>query len=506
MSSTRPSEPGYAVGVDVGTTLTKAVLFSADGTALRRAARPTVLRRVGPGRYEQDTDQVVTSVLDVLDELAPGPVTAVGITGQGDGLWLTDAAGRSVRPAISWLDGRAADVVAEWQAAGLLELAFRRTGSLPFAGCSGPLLAWLDRHEPAVVDRAATAAYCKDVVLQRLTGVRGTDVSDASVPFLDPARRDYDVDLLAACGLAHRRDLLAPVLTAPGGELCVPAGGMRTGTPVVAAPYDLPASAWGAGVDRPGDGMLIVGTTLACQVVTDRVPADTMPAAAMPAVTPAVTPAAGPPSSTVPQGECGEPAGLTLSTWEPGRWLRAMPAMVGTAGLDWMLGLLGAHVEDLATLLAAGDSAGLVVLPFFAEAGERAPFVAPTARARIDGLHTGVGPADLVRATCEAIAYSARHCLTAAGLTGELVGCGGGLRSRAWAQLFADVLGRPLRLCADHEVGARGAAQAALRTVGAPALPAAAGDTVLDPVGNLDDGYARYLDQLAHARTAWART
>jgi erythritol kinase len=94
------------------------------------------------------------------------------------------------------MDGRATPIVERWTADGVLESAYRRTGGLMFPGASGPLLAWLDAHEPAVLDRAATAAYCKDVVLQQLTGVRATDPSDASMPFLDPRSREYDDDLL----------------------------------------------------------------------------------------------------------------------------------------------------------------------------------------------------------------------------------------------------------------------------------------------------------------------
>jgi sugar (pentulose or hexulose) kinase len=470
------------IGVDAGTTVTKAVAFDPDGVALARAARPTVLDRVGDGRYEQDADAVfgsVVAVLRELRELLPGPVTAVGVTAQGDGLWLLDADGRPVRHAISWLDARATPIVERWTADGTAALAYRRTGNYPFPGGAGPLLSWLDLHEPHHLDRAATAAYCKDMVVQRLTGLRATDPSDASAPFLDPHTRRYDEDLVAACGLAHRQGLLAPVHDAPHAPLSPAAAdaiGLPAGLPVVGAPYDLPASAWGAGIRTPGAGLLTVGTTLACQVLRD----------------------------TVDTG--GEPAGLTLSTWQPGRWLRALPAMVGTAALDWVLRLVGATVADLPGLLAAGRSGDLTVLPFFAEAGERAPFVAPRARARIDGLHLGHGPADLVRATCEAIAYSARHCLTTAELTGELAACGGGVASAEWAQIFADVLDRPVRVLAGEEIGARGAALAALSTVAAEPTGWTPAGRIFEPAG--DDryraGYDRYLAHIAQARPNWS--
>jgi len=459
------------IGLDAGTTVIKAVAFDDDGTPVARAAERARLDRAGPGRYEQDAGEVFAAAEAVLARLAGyGPVEAIGVTGQGDGVWLSDGEGKPVRPAISWLDARAGDILSRWQGDGTLEALFRRTGSLLFPGAAAPILAALARQEPHVLAAASTAGYCKDMVVQRLTGLRATDPSDASVPFLDPATGEYADDLLDLCGLADYRRLLAPVRRPPMAR-------RSDGTPVVAAPYDLPACAWGGGVTEVGDGLLIIGTTLACQVLTDRV--DTT----------------------------GEPCGLTLATWQEGRWLRAMPAMVGAAALDWVLAMVGEGVAGLPQLLAAGPAGanGVTALPFFAEAGERAPFVEPAARARLDGLHLGVGKADLVRAVAEAIAYAARHCLTAAGLTGELVVCGGGAASRPWLQIFADVLGRPLRALSGDEVGARGAALAARQAIGLPAWPAPAG-VVVEPgpdAARYADGYERYLRAVSHARNWW---
>ncbi|MEJ3750455.1 FGGY family carbohydrate kinase [Actinomycetes bacterium KLBMP 9797] len=469
------------VGLDLGTTLIKAVAFGDDGTPLARAAQRTQLDRPGPARYEQDVLSVFAAAESVLSSLAAaGRVDAVGVTGQGDGVWLAAADGSPVRPAVSWLDARGTGILARWEADGVLEALFRRTGSLLFPGAAAPILAALAASEPAALDAAATAGYCKDLVVQRLTGLRATDPSDASVPFLDPHTISYADDLLSLCGLSAYRHLLAPVHRPPEAPLSDAAAarvGLPTGIPVVAAPYDLPASAWGAGVTTVGDGLLIIGTTLACQVLTDTV--DTS----------------------------GAPCGLTLATWEEGRWLRAMPAMVGAAALDWVLGLVGANVADLPALLADSPAGanGVTVLPFFAEAGERAPFVEPRARARLDGLHVGTGRADVVRAAAEAIAYAARHCLTAAGLRGELVVCGGGAASREWLQIFADVLGRPLRALAGDEVGARGAALAARRAIGAPPWTPPTG-LVVEPgpdAAVYADGYARYLRAVSHAREWW---
>jgi sugar (pentulose or hexulose) kinase len=316
-------------------------------------------------------------------------VELAGLTGQGDGVWLVDAAGRPVRRALSWMDGRAHALVGQWLADGTFEAVFRRTGSAMFPGCPGPLLAWLDRHEPAALDAAASALYCKDMVFQRLTGVRATDVSDASMPFLDPRTRAYDNRVVELLGLTHRRGLLAPV-SDPVATGAARGEGLPAGTPLANGPYDLAACALGAGVTEPGDGLLIVGTCLAALVATTGLDLT------------------------------GEPAGLHISTDRPGHWLRAMPAMVGTAALDWVLSTTRIAHDEVDSLLAdtPPGANGVRVLPYFAPSGERAPFVEPRLRAELTGVSLESTPADLVRATCEGIGYAARHCLEAAGQTG----------------------------------------------------------------------------------------
>ena len=61
------------VGVDVGTTVTKAVAFDDDGRQLAETSRPTRLTRPGPGRFEHDTDEIVASVNEVVAELRRRP-------------------------------------------------------------------------------------------------------------------------------------------------------------------------------------------------------------------------------------------------------------------------------------------------------------------------------------------------------------------------------------------------------------------------------------------------
>ncbi|AYC41216.1 FGGY family carbohydrate kinase [Streptomyces griseorubiginosus] len=428
------------VGIDVGTSVVKAAAFDGEGRQLAVESRPVELSLHG-GFVEQDMTEVYGAVVDVLAKLTarvPEPVELAGLTGQGDGVWLVDREGRPVRSAVSWMDGRAHELLDQWLADGTFETVFRRTGGAMFPGSPGPLLAWLDRYDPKSLDAAAAAVYCKDMVFQRLTGaaLAVTDVSDASMPFLDPRTRTYDNRVVELLGLTRRRRLL-PSVGDPLATGETRGEGLPSGTRISNGPYDLPACALGAGVTAPGDGLLIVGTCLAALVATTELDLS------------------------------GEPAGLFISTDRPGHRLRAMPAMVGTAALDWVLSTTGVTHAEVDGLLASTPpgARGVRVLPYFAPSGERAPFVEPRLRAELSGVSLETTPADLVRATCEGIGYAARHCLEAAGLTGALAVCGGGTRSSAWMQLLADVLGRPLRVV-EGEVGARGAVLAAAERFG----------------------------------------
>ncbi|MGX9229729.1 FGGY family carbohydrate kinase [Streptomyces albus] len=481
---------GAIIGVDVGTSVTKAVAFDRDGHTLHIASRPSALLRAPGGIVEQDLEDVLGSVASVVREVAtalPGPPAALALTGQGDGLWLRDAEGRAVRRMISWMDGRAAGLVTGWQRDGTVREIFRHTGSGMFPGCHAPLLAWLAAHEPDTLRRAAVAGYCVDAIAQRLTGTVSVDASDATLPFLDPVTRTYSPAALAACGVSDWAHLLpepaAPhtvlVLDVQGAALL----GLPEGLPVTSGPYDLPACAIGSGVRQAGDGLLTVGTTLACQVLTDR--------------------ADGP--------RDGEPAGMWLCTPRSGHWLRALPAMVGTAGIDWVLGLVGASTGDLETLLerSPAGARGVTALPFLSEAGERAPFVSPGARASFEGMSLGHDRADVVRAMCEAVGYAARHCLEAAGLSRTLIACGGGTRSAGWMKTFAGILGRPVRVPLEPEVGARGAAVVARAALGDPVDEEQwyARYRLVEPDERERDGYERgyadYRERVAAARTRW---
>lgn len=470
------------VGIDIGTSVVKAVAFDEAGRTL--GVRREQVRLVTEGvKAEQDLDELYGALTRVTRAVvADGRPTLLAITGQSDGAWPLDADGRPLRRGISWMDGRAAGLVEEWRRDGTATRTYGITGNTLFPGVAAVLTAWLDREEPGLLDAAGTLSSCKDAALQRLTGLRATDVSEASVPYLDPRTRDYSPEVLEALGIAHRAHLLAPIAdplpTAPAlGDEVVPAG-----TPVAAGPTDVTANAVGAGVVEPGDGLLSLGTSMVCDVLTDALD---------------VT---------------GEPSGFHFASVRPGAWYRVMAAMAGTSGLDWVLSVTGSTHDEVAALLDGTEpgAGGVRVLPYFAPSGERSPFVEPAARAEFTGVSLLTTRAELVRATCEGIAYAGRHLLEAAGLRGEVAVCGGGTGNPAWLRLLADVLGRPLRVAPGPETGARGAIIAAAGHLGTGLDPErwTRPEAIVEPdpvrAAYYAEAYADHLGRVAAARARWS--
>ncbi|MGN9838945.1 FGGY family carbohydrate kinase [Nonomuraea sp. H19] len=450
--------------VDVGTTVIKAVGYDAAGVEAVVARRETVVSRPAPGHAEQDMgavwDAVAATVREVAAQVGPtdgpmgGTVDFVAVTAQGDGCWLVDASGAPTGPAILWNDARAAETVAAWTREGPAAAAFRVNGSSAASGLAHAILTWLRANDPERLDRSAAMLTCGGWIFSRLTGELVAEESDASAPFMDLRARAYSPELMAMFGLEWAERLLPPVRSCPVAELAAEASeslGLPAGTPVVMAPYDIVATALGAGAVRAGQACGILGTTLCTEVVVDS------------------------------PGLDGEPIGVTIAL--PGGYLRAFPTFAGTEVVQWTCRLLGlrdpAELGDLA-LRSAPGAGGLAFLPYLSPAGERAPFSDPLARGSLLGLSFEHGREHIARAVLEGLTMVIHDCLTATGSAPtELRVCGGGSASAAWLGMIADVTGLQVRRSADAEVGARGAYLVGLATTGAaPSIAAAAAEHV----------------------------
>jgi sugar (pentulose or hexulose) kinase len=457
----------------------KALRLSADGSVQARADRRAPVDDA-PGTDPMAQWETVREVL--LEVTAGGPDTLAGVVvaGQGDGLWRIGTDGRP-RRAYLWNATEPAGVVAGWEADGTIERHFRRTGTVLWPGTSAALWRWLLATDPDELRGTASVGTAKDWITYQLTGVLVTDVTDATIPFLDLATGRQDPALVEALGCDGLTELLPPVRT-PGEALgpvtaaAAEATGLPAGTPVVVGCLDLAAMVRGLGLSAPGDALAVLGTTASTVAISDHAPLER------------------------------EPAGATVRLPAPDRFLRIMGANSGTTTLEWFLGLHGYTGEDRYDRFwddLAGVDEGLVLLPYLA--GERAPFLAPEATGAVLGLTPRTTVAGIGRATVEGITFTLRHGLEAVGAGDDaLVLTGGGAARSEWCKLVADVTGREVLVDERRDVGVLGAASLipgfeglAHRAVDAARYepgPASAG---------LDERYRRFVALVEAFRPLW---
>ncbi|MFG1704714.1 FGGY family carbohydrate kinase [Nonomuraea sp. M3C6] len=475
--------------VDAGTTVIKAVGYDDSGAEAAVARQETVVSRPAAGHAEQDMGAVWAAVARTVREVAArvGDVEFVAVTAQGDGCWLVGADGEPTGPAILWNDGRAASTVDAWTREGLAAAAFRVNGSSAASGLPHAILTWLHANDPGRLERSSAMLTCGGWIFYRLTGELAADESDASAPFMDLRARAYSPSLLTMFGLEWAGRLLPPIRSSHVAELSPAAAatlGLPAGTPVVMAPYDIAATALGAGAVRAGQACGILGTTLSTEVIVESPDLD------------------------------GEPTGITIAI--PGDYLRAFPTFAGTEVVQWTCRLLGlgdpAELGELA-LLSEPGARGLTFLPYLSPAGERAPFSDPLARGSLLGMSFEHGREHVARAVLEGLTMVIRDCLAATGAAPtELRVCGGGSASAVWLRLIADVTGLPVRRSADAEVGARGAYLVGLAATGAaPSIAAAASEHVrlraaVEPDPARQTFYSRLFDDFLTLRGTSAGT
>lgn len=435
------------LGIDLGTSSVKAVLLDRRHRVVASAALDLSMQQPRPLWREQHPqdwwracDAAVRQALAQLPHqgLSGADVEAVGLTGQMHGATLLDEAGRVLRPAILWNDGRAAEECVLLEC--LVPQSRQITGNMMMPGFTAPKLLWVARHEPDLFSRIRRVLLPKDWLRWRLTGEFASDMSDAAgTLWLDVARRDWSDELLSACSLsrAHMPMLHeGPEVTGQLDRAIAQAWGMRQ-VPVVAGGSDNAAGALGAGVFRPGDAMLSLGTSGVVFVAT-------------------------PAFASNPDQAVHSFCHALPESWH------LMSVMLSAAScLEFTASLVGE--PDMERLLAEAQERGLrdttpLFLPYLS--GERTPHNNPRAQAVFFGLHAGTARADLVNATLEGVCHGLGQGIAALQATGiELarVGViGGGSRSAYWTQMLADATGLEVIRYADSAVGpAVGAARLA---------------------------------------------
>jgi len=418
------------LGIDIGTYSSKAALVTASGDVLRTAIVPHGIATPAPGHVEQDADAVWWHDLTVLcGQLLDGSpyrgtdVAAVAVSAIGPCLLPLDETGRPLRPGILYgVDVRAADEIAELDALiGREEIQRFSLMSLT-SQAIGPKIRWLRHREPDVWRRTRRLTTASAYLVWRLCGEHRIDRHTAShfMPLYDPctgtwseryAQHVAPTSMLPTPGWS---DEVAGTVTRAGSE----ATGLAVGTPVAIGAVDALSEAISVGVARPGDLMIMYGSTTFFILVQDTaIPDERMwtVAGAYP-------------------GQFNLAAGMSttgsLTRWFQDELARDLPQRDASA------------LFAAAARVAPGAN-GLVCLPYFS--GERTPLNDPLARGVIAGLSLAHSRDQLFRAILEGVACGVRHNVETLAQLGaharRVVAVGGGAQTDIWLQIVSDVSG-----------------------------------------------------------------
>jgi xylulokinase len=440
------------IGVDIGTGSTKGVLAKPDGEIVATASRAHEMSLPQPGWAEMDADEIwwrdiATVTRELVDHVPPGALAGICVSGLGPSLVVADDAGRPLRPAILYgIDMRATAEIADLTERLGAERILERCGKALSTQAVGPKLLWLQRNEPDVWRHVRRWYSANGFAVARLTGEYVIDHHTASQcdPLYDLRARGWARDFadevvpgLALPRLVWPSEVVGTVTAQAAAETGVPEG-----TPVAAGTVDAWAEAFSAGVRRPGDLMLMYGSTMFFVQVLEQM-----------ATHPMLWTTAGVEKGTV-----------------------TLAAGMATSGslTAWLQDLLGGVpferlVEEAAATPPGSD--GLLILPYFA--GERTPIFDPDARGVIAGLSLRHRRGHLFRAVYEGIAFGIRHILEflddAVGPAERIVAVGGGTQGGLWTQIVTDVCGREQQMPAQTMGASYG--DALMAAIGAGLVP-----------------------------------
>lgn len=444
----------YVLGIDLGTSGTKTVLFDQEGHGICSCTVEYPMYQPHNGWAEQDPQDwwhaAVETIQTVLKKsgVDPKDVVSLGISGQMHGLVMLDEKGQVLRRSIIWCDQRTQAECDEIHEKVGREKLIAITANPALTGFTLSKVLWVRNHEPEVYAKCRHILLPKDYVRYMLTGDFATEVSDASgMQMLDVPNRCWSDELLNILDID--KSLLAKVyesceVTGHVSEEAAALTGLSAETLVVGGAGDNAAAAVGTGVVEDGKAFTTIGTSGVVFAHTDKLAID-------------------------PQGRVH-----TFCCAVPGAWHVMGVTQAAGLSLKWYRDnfcdaekqaaqQMGVDPYDLMNKEAAQSPIGankLIYAPYLM--GERTPHLDADCRGMFFGLSAMHTRRDLLRAVMEGVSYSLRDCLGVLNEMGvnpeQMLACGGGGKSPLWRQMLADVFNCPVATTVNTEGPALGVA------------------------------------------------
>ncbi len=426
------------LGIDLGTTGLKVTLLTEDGQLIGSEYCEYPILSPEPGYAEQDPqvwwDGFIASCQS-LKEKHPAElndIAGIGICGQMHTQVYLDSENNILRPAITWMDQRASDIVDRInQDEAAKELVFQETQNFATTTYTAPQVKWVIENQPEVWSKVSKILIAKDFIKFKLTGQMVTDFSDASGTLLfNVKEKVWSEAMFEYFGIP--RETFPDVRPSAEiiGEVTQEASaltGIRAGTPVNNGSTDNSASALGAGMLNPGQVTLIIGTAGVISVCSDR-------------------PLIDPENRTLCWNYC-----------LPDRWITLGITQTAGESLNWFKNTFdkeetgsssGDIFEEYNQAIAdvPDGSGGVVFLPYLN--GERTPYWDTAARGVFYGLNLSTEKAHFVKAIMEGVSFALRNNIETVESLGieinQLRAVGGGLKSDTWLNTLGKITKKPI--------------------------------------------------------------
>lgn len=444
----------YLLGIDLGTSALKSVLFDECGRSIAQSSRGYPMYQAQNGWAEQDPQHWWQACVDTVQELLkesqirPQEILSIGISGQMHGLIMLDKMGNVLRNAILWCDQRTHKQCMDITDAVGADRLIAITANPALTGFTASKILWVRQNQPPIYDECAHILLPKDYLRYRLTGEFATEVSDASgMQLMDVPHRCFSDEILNALHIP--KSMLATVYEScqVTGRICAIAAketGLSEKTLVVGGAGDNAAAAVGSGITEQGKAMTTIGTSGVVYAHTKSPLIDPLGrvhtfCAAVPNEWHVMA--------------VSQAAGLSL------RWLKETACI----NLIEDAKKLGRDVYDLMSDMAGHIPIGaerLLFLPYLM--GERTPHLDANCRGTFVGLSAIHTQAHLIRAVMEGVGYSLLDGLCILRQMGipvsQMTLCGGGARSALWRQMLCDLFACPVTTLQNPESACLGVA------------------------------------------------
>lgn len=432
----------YLIGIDIGTSGTKSVMFDLEGNVIASSSSEYPLYQPQNGYAEQNPEdwwQAACITLKAVSQYATdGKIVGIGLSGQMHSLVILDKNNDVIRPAILWCDQRTAEECRDIEDIIGRDRLIEITANPALPGFTASKLVWIKKHEPENFEKTAHILLAKDYIRFKLTGEYATEVSDASgMQLLDIKKRIWSEEVCDKLGI----DMIklakvyeSPELTGRVTEEAALLTGLPNGLPVAGGGGDNAASAIGMSVYKEGSAFTTIGTSGVVFAPTNAPKID-------------------------PEGRIHTFCAAVPNTWHVMGVTQAAGLSLNWFRNNFMRDIKYSDIDKECENIPIG-SEGLIYLPYLM--GERTPILDSDARGVFFGLSAMHTEYHLARAVIEGVSYSLYSCLEILNETGvdvdNMALCGGGGKSAFWRQMISDVYGMNITMMSSGEGAALGAA------------------------------------------------